>query len=64
MIQFTIITTFKNKINKKNKKSFNNHFKKLLILFNVYAKLHLTINAKKITIIMNFNVFASELKHI
>ena len=64
MIQFITITTFKNKTNKKNKKSFSNRFKKLLIFFNIHAKLHLTVNAKKMTIMMNFNVFASELKHM
>ena len=50
--------------NKSDKKSSDNRFNKLLIFFNVHVELHLIANAKKMTTIMNFNVFANELKHM
>ena len=57
----------KNKTKQKNrsdKKSSDSRFNKLLIFFNVHAELHLIANAKKMTTVMNFNVFADELKHM
>ena len=64
LIQFNLRKDKTKQKNKSNKKLFDNRFNKLLTFFNVYVELHLTANAKKITTIINFNVFASELKHI
>ena len=64
LIQFDLRKNKTKQKNKSDKKSFDNRFNKLLIFFNVHVELHLTANAKKMTTIMNFNVFADELKHM
>ena len=64
LIQFDLRKNKTKQKNKSDKKSFDNRFNKLLIFFNVHVELHLIANAKKMTTIMNFNVFANELKHI
>ena len=61
---FAFFVQFQRQIKFKKKSTLNNKFKKLLCLFNVHTKLHLTNMTREFKIIINFNVFVNEIKYM
>ena len=60
----TFFVQFQKRIKSRERSTSSNKFKKLLSLFNVHARLHLTNMTREFETIMNLNVFADEMKHM